>query len=151
MIDINNYELVYAKEKDCDLLFKWVNDRDVRLNSFNSEQIKYEDHVKWFNDKMKSNNSSIYLFKVNDVNVGLIRLDKIDKDTYLINYSIAKEYRRKGYATILLRLIKDKYKDNLLIGKVKNKNIASIKAFIRAKYIMKKEQDIYVFYSFDTK
>ncbi|MBU5436664.1 GNAT family N-acetyltransferase [Tissierella sp. MSJ-40] len=147
MINIDSYKLVNVTENDCDLIFQWSNDKDVRLNSFNSNPIKYEDHIKWFKDKMKSNDSIMYIFKVCDGKVGLIRLDKLENNTYIINYSIAREHREKGYATILLRLVKEKYKDSFLIGKVKKENIASIKAFIKAEYIMKEKLDMYIFYS----
>lgn len=148
MLKAEEYELVCATESDRDLLFKWANDRTVRLNSFNSDLINYQDHLKWFMNKIKSNDSIIYMFKVNKKNAGVIRLDRIEANTCLINYSISKEYRRKGYATILLILIKEKYKSSLLIGKVKKDNIGSIKAFMRAGYIMKEELDVFVFYSF---
>lgn len=145
----DNYELLHATDNDCDLLFQWANDKDVRLNSFNSKSIDYEEHVKWFKSKIESNDSIIYLFKVYNDKVGLVRLDKIETNTYIINYSIAKEHREKGYATELLKLIKGKYEKSLLIGKVKKENTASIKAFIKAKYLMKEESNMYVFYSFN--
>lgn len=148
MATINSYKLVNATDDDCNLLFQWANDREVRLNSFNSEPIEYDEHIKWFNNKLQSKDSIIYIFKVYNENVGLIRLDKIQNNTYLINYSIAKEHRGKGYAIVLLNTIKQKYKSSLLIGKVKKENTASIKAFIKSEYIIKEELDMYVFYSF---
>ncbi|MDR7856911.1 GNAT family N-acetyltransferase [Tissierella sp.] len=148
MVDISNYELIHATNNDCDLVFKWANDKDVRLNSFNSKPIKYEDHKEWFKNKIESNDSIIYLFKAYGDKVGLIRLDKIESNTYVINYNIAKEHRGKGHATNLLKLIKDIYKSSLLIGKVKKDNIGSVKAFLKAGYRMEEELDIYVFYSF---
>lgn len=149
MINNNKYELLHATDNDCDLLFQWANDKDVRTSSFNSEAIKYEEHVKWFKNKIESNDSIIYLFKAYNDKVGVIRLDKIEDNIYIINYSITKEHRKKGYATELLKLIKGKYKNSLLIGKVKKENIASIKAFIKADYIMKEEPDFYVFCSYN--
>lgn len=145
------FKLVIATEKDCDLLFQWINDKNVRLNSFKTELIKYKEHKRWFQKKIQSEDTKIYILKVNSKNVGVIRLEKIEDDSYLINYSIAKEYRKRGYGTELLRLIKQKYNDDLLIGKVKKKNIFSIKAFIKAGYVMKSERDIYIFYSYNQK
>ncbi|MSU00118.1 GNAT family N-acetyltransferase [Tissierella pigra] len=146
----DSHKLVYATEDYCDLLFEWVNDEKVRLNSFNSERIKYEEHKKWFKSKIESDDTVIYIFKANNQDIGVIRLEKMDKNGYLINYSIAKDYRKKGYATTLLKLIKEKYKGQLLVGKVKKGNVGSIKAFINAEFIIKKEyDDIYEFYSFN--
>ena len=33
---------------DVELIFKWANDPDVRNNSFNTNQIVWDEHVKWF-------------------------------------------------------------------------------------------------------
>ncbi|ABW20042.1 GNAT family N-acetyltransferase [Alkaliphilus oremlandii] len=143
------YNFKNIEKNDCDLIFEWANDETVRNNSFNSNTIEYEEHVKWFDEKLKSTDSIMHIFEVNNVSVGLIRLDRFDDKSFLINYSIAKEHRGRGYATYLLQLIKDKYKTNFLIGKVKSTNSASIKAFMKAGYIMKDESDIKLFYSFD--
>ncbi|WP_158002136.1 hypothetical protein [Clostridium botulinum] len=33
-----------VNEKDCEPLFQWANDKEVRKNSFNTEDIIYEEH-----------------------------------------------------------------------------------------------------------
>lgn len=149
MGNISKYILREVTQKDCNLLYEWVNDRTVRESSFNLDEISYDEHVSWFNKKLKSKDSFMYVLKVNQDDVGLIRLDKLDYNSFLINYSIAKEYRGKGYATELLKLIKEKYPLSLLIGKVKPTNIGSIKAFIKAGYIMEEELGTKIFYSFN--
>ena len=42
--------------EDIDILCKWANDPLVRQNSFSTEKIRYEDHVKWFNRVLKGDN-----------------------------------------------------------------------------------------------
>lgn len=149
MLNVNQFKLVNVTMDDCDLIFNWANDYEVRANSFNTDTIKYEEHVEWFKSIIKQDISIMYILKIENEKIGLVRLDKISIDKYLISYSIAKEYRGKGFGTILLRLIKEKYNPRLLIGKVKKDNIASIKAFQNAGYYMKEESDIYIFYSKD--
>ena len=39
-------ELCPVKESDVTLLYEWRNDSLVRKNSFNSDEIKFEDHKK---------------------------------------------------------------------------------------------------------
>jgi len=143
----SKYKLRDARREDGDLLFNWANDYEVRLNSFNSNPIKYEEHIRWFDNKLKSSNSSMYVFEVDEIAVGMIRLDLVDGQSHLINYSICKGHRGKGYATELLRLIKELNKASLLIGKVKSTNIGSIKAFIKAGYEMEGDSQTKVFYS----
>jgi spore coat polysaccharide biosynthesis protein SpsF len=149
MNNYNDFSLRNVTIQDCDLLFQWANDKEVRRNSFNSEEIKYEEHVSWFESKLLSKDTHMYLFEFRGNAVGLIRLERNGEDSFLINYSISSHNRQKGYGTALLKFIKDKYNSHLLIGKVKSDNIASIKAFTNAGYFKKIDSDIVVFHSFD--
>ena len=132
---------------DCNLLFEWANDKSTRENSFNSDEIKYDEHVNWFEQKLKAKDTYMYILEVNKQSVGLIRLEYLVDRDYLISFSISPRHRKKGYATILLKQIKDSKPSYNLIGKVKNKNTPSIKAFLKAGYIMKEEGEIKIFYS----
>ena len=38
-------QLREVNDKACDILFNWVNNKEVRQNSFSSQIIIYEDHV----------------------------------------------------------------------------------------------------------
>ena len=145
----SNYRLRKVTHNDCKLVFDWANDETVRKSSFNVEPIKYENHIEWFRKIMESSDSFMYIFEVAEVEVGIIRLDRINEYAYLINYSVAKEHRGKGYATLLLQLVKDTYNGSLLVGKVKSTNIGSLKAFIKAGYFEESQDDIKVFYSLD--
>lgn len=147
MLNENQCKLINVTIDDCDLLFNWVNDYEVRANSFNTNKIEYEEHVEWFKFEVIQNSSNMYILKVKNEKVGLVRLNELSTNEYLISYSIAKEYRGKGFGTMLLRLIKEKHSSRLLIGKVKKDNIGSIKAFQNAGYCMKEEPDMYIFYS----
>jgi RimJ/RimL family protein N-acetyltransferase len=118
-----------AKEKDCDLLFNWVNDYDVRKNSFNTNQILYENHKKWFNEKMKSKDSLIFICYLDKLPIGQIRIDIKDK-IGVINYSIDKNFRGKGLGkNMMKKLIEEIRFSNIelvkLIGRVKINNIPS--------------------------
>ena len=140
------------QENDCDLLFKWVNDESVRKNSFNSRPITYEDHKKWFNNKLKSNNSLIYICYINGNAVGQIRID-IEEEIGFIDYSIDDNYRGKGYGTQLLikvleELVYSSIKIKKIIGRVKYENIASQRAFEKSGYVCDRKEDYveYVMY-----
>jgi spore coat polysaccharide biosynthesis protein SpsF len=138
-------------EKDCDLLFDWANDNYVRKNSFNSNKITYEDHIKWFQKKLELDNCIIYIGEENNNTIGQIRLD-INNNTGIINYSIDKHYRGEGYGTKMLQeLERTLERENLveinkLIGKVKHNNIPSQRVFEKCKYkVMDSEE--YLIYS----
>jgi RimJ/RimL family protein N-acetyltransferase len=144
---MDEYKLVEATKGDCQLLYRWTNEVEVRRNSFNTNKVSYEDHINWFMNKLNSKDTFIYIFKNKKESIGVIRLEKLECKSMLINYSIDSNYRSQGYATKLLQLIKIKFKDYTLVGEVKKNNIGSIKAFQKAGYFMKEELEYLVFYS----
>ena len=122
-----------ADESDMDLLFKWANDPTVRENSFNTETIPYEDHVKWFNKVMEDESVLQFILMNEDTPVGQIRLN-VDGEEAEIGYSIAREFRGKGYGHAILRLAadtvaKEHQEIKYLVAKVKPENTASNKLF----------------------
>lgn len=122
-----------ATELDMDLLYGWANDSEVRKNSFKTDLISHEDHVKWFHQIMKDENVLQFVLMEGDIPVGQIRLN-LDKDSAEIGYSIAAEFRGKGYGHKILQLLIQKIRENCpqvkkLVAKVKPENAASKKLF----------------------
>ena len=54
---MNQLKLRPVQKSDIELIFKWSNDEEVRKNSFHTETIKWEEHVKWFNNIIDNSNS----------------------------------------------------------------------------------------------
>ena len=138
-----------AMQKDMDLLFMWANDTAVRKNSFKSDPILYEDHVKWFKHIMEDDRVLQFIMMDDETPVGQIRLNLEDEEAE-IGYSIAAEFRGKGYGHRILQLVAQKIQTEYpqikkLIAKVKPENIASKKLFESEGYEMK-----YSCYSLDT-
>ena len=115
------------------MLYEWANDPAVRNNSFNSAIIPYENHVKWFHHIMDDEKVIQFVLMDSTVPVGQIRLT-IDNDLAEIGYSIAADYRGKGYGHRILQLVAQEVNNRFpqvtkLIAKVKPENIASLKLF----------------------
>lgn len=122
-----------AEWADVDLLFEWANDSEVRNNSFNTADIKYEEHKRWFDNCMLDKYVDIYVCCLDADPVGQIRLNYNDK-TAVISYSIAKKSRGQGFGKIIIKLIEAEVIVNhpevkFLFGSVKLENIASQKIF----------------------
>ena len=137
-------------EKDCELLFNWANDGDVRKNSFSSDKVLYEDHVKWFNNKIKSDKCIIFILKFKDMPIGQVRID-VESKMAVISYSLDKNYRGKGLSVVMLSLVEEEIRNsciniNKLIGFVKFENIASQKVFESLKYNKKIHSDEFLEY-----
>lgn len=118
-------------ETDCELIFYWANDKDTRDNSFNSDKIDWAEHKEWFRKKISST-EDFYILKSYEENIGQVRIDKTDSGLVL-NYSIDKSYRGKGYGKKIIELtekkIADKYSGQYLTAYVKSINDRSISIF----------------------
>ena len=138
------------RKDDCDLLFKWVNDSEVREMAFSTNAVLYEEHKKWFYNKLNSNLTHIFIACVDDKPIGQIRID-IEDNEGIIGYSIDKNYRGQGYGSKVLKKIITVVKDtdiniSKLVGKVKHKNVKSCRAFERAGYKSIEREDFIEYY-----
>lgn len=129
-----------AEYSDMDLLYKWANDSVTRNNSFNSDFISYEEHVRWFNRMMEDDSVLQFIMMNSGTPVGQIRLN-INADRAEIGYSIAEEQRGNGYGHKILRLIADTIFEEhpeikVLSAKVKPDNAASNRLFQNEGYEM---------------
>lgn len=128
-----------ATANDVDLYFNWANDKVVRENSFDSSEINYEQHVKWFNTKLNSKDCFFYLFTdANNKTVGQVRIDKTNEEV-VIGVSIDANYRGKGFGKQMLDMASKAYfkqfPEATIIAYVKEVNTASIKLFKSAGFI----------------
>jgi hypothetical protein len=64
------------------LIFEWANDDDVRNNAINTHKIKWNDHINWFNKKLQSPDTFMFIGFLQDEPVGQIRFDK-ESDDYV--------------------------------------------------------------------
>ncbi len=134
----SNIFLRRVKYSDLDLLFKWANDPVVRSNSFNTESISYNEHVKWFEEMIENPTILQFILIDDDIPVGQVRLD-VDGDEAEIGYSIGPAYRGKGYGHKILQLVLEEVKINYpsinrLISRVKADNTISNKLFVSEGY-----------------
>lgn len=134
------YYYRYATEEDVDLIFNWANEKAVRQNSFNSAEIKYEDHVKWYKNLLadKEHNDQLILMH-GDVPVGQCRL-RYEGESVEIGLSVDKDHRGTGAGNALIDCICKWVKENrpeikTIVGRIKPENIASQKAVLRAGFV----------------
>lgn len=128
----------FAGLKDVDLYYNWANEPSVRENSYNQNEIKYEDHVNWFTKKLNSVNCKFYVFfDSKDEPVGQVRIEKGDE--VVIGISVDPKHRGKNYASQMLILATNDYlnKDTsaIIYAYIKLDNKASYKSFKNAGFI----------------
>lgn len=124
-----------ASDHDAHLLFKWANDKVVRENSFSQEQIEWSNHLKWFNSRIKSEKTKIFILGFNNINAGQIRFDLKEDNYWLIDYSIDINLRGKGYGLKIIEMgMKSFPIPAKFMANVKRLNLPSIKVFQRLKF-----------------
>jgi UDP-2,4-diacetamido-2,4,6-trideoxy-beta-L-altropyranose hydrolase len=126
-------DIALANEKDIQLYFDWANDPLVRTLSFNNNPIPWENHQKWFTNKIHSRDHIFYKAVIIENAVGQIRYD-LKEDEALINYSVDSNFRGYGIGSLMIEktllLIDKKFKtDYSIIGFVKYGNVASSMVF----------------------
>jgi RimJ/RimL family protein N-acetyltransferase len=117
-----------ASLKHAKLLFDWTNEKTVRINSLNTESIKWEDHLRWFNEKLDNPYSHIFIYYLNSKPIGQVRLDLEGQD-WLIDYSIDIHFRGRGLGTKILEETVNIETFKRFRAVVKNENKASIYVF----------------------
>ena len=113
----NFFSLEKVNKNNAKLLFNWVNDSQVRLNSLNKNNISWEEHIDWFEKKLKSLDNKMFILKKNKSFLGQIRIDKKNDNIWNIDYSIDVKFRGK-------RFLEFKF-----LAVVENSNSASKKVF----------------------
>jgi len=135
----DNYFFRLATMDDMDLIYKWANEPLVRANSFKSDPIPYENHVKWYTALLEDCNTIIQLIFVSENKpIGQCRLKVIDGIAE-IGYSLDFDSRGRGQSVIMINHLTEWLENNRpdvisIIAKVKPENKASIATFLRCDY-----------------
>ncbi|USR89925.1 UDP-2,4-diacetamido-2,4,6-trideoxy-beta-L-altropyranose hydrolase [Phormidium yuhuli AB48] len=122
-----------ARVEDMALYYDWVNEPDVRRQSWNQEPIGWNSHQTWFQGKMADPNCYLGVLEADGLPVGQIRFD-IQGEDAVIDYSLDRLVRGRGWATPLVRLglkLLNNVKPTYLYAEVKPENRPSAAVFLR--------------------
>ena len=127
-----------ATVEDCRQVWEWANDPVVRVASFSSEPIPWEEHVKWFETKLHSPGCFFYIvLDDKGIPVGQVRFEVVGSEAE-INISIGPRFRGRGYGVEAIRLASElllrKTGISRLCANIKQNNAESIRAFTGAGY-----------------
>ncbi|MEG1017838.1 MAG: GNAT family N-acetyltransferase [Oscillospiraceae bacterium] len=122
---------------DVKFIYELSSDRDVRRNSFNQHELVYDDHVHWFEDKLKQRDYFIYIVLSDGKRAGQVRVQIVEYKG-IISYSIDKNFRGQGCGEKALALLSNEMLEKtdikMLVGMVKKENTPSRKAFAALDY-----------------
>ncbi|WP_029032967.1 GNAT family N-acetyltransferase [Salinimicrobium terrae] len=117
-----------ATEEDCSLLFKWVNNEDVRKNVLNPERINWTKHESWFRKKIDDPNSVIYILEKDNYPIGQVRYDRNEEDFWDIDFFIDPNFRSLGFGKKIIELTLGEITGSVR-ALVKKDNVVSRKVF----------------------
>lgn len=136
-----------ASETDKDLFYNWSSDPQVRQNSYNKTVIEYADHISWFDKRIDNPDFSWYVFE-NDKQeaVGLVRIERSEPGEATVGILVDARYRGKGYSVEMLKTASEEFVGRNRNMKLKafifKSNEASLRAFLKAGYVIESEADI---------
>ncbi|MBK7128945.1 MAG: UDP-2,4-diacetamido-2,4,6-trideoxy-beta-L-altropyranose hydrolase [Crocinitomicaceae bacterium] len=137
--------LRYADQSDIHEVYNWVNDAEVRKQSYLSDPIPFDTHSKWYMKKISDDNSVYFIALFEEIRIGQIRFD-IEDSKATISYLLSPSSRGKGFAQPLLKLgikklLKEKNGIKEILGYVKTTNSASCKSFKACNFNEEKTTD----------
>ena len=130
-------------EDDLQRIYEWRNNPEVRKNSFSQDEIKPEEHNRYWMERLARDDVYSFIVVSEREDVGLVRLDKRG-DSYEVHIMIAPDKQRKGLGTAAIAKTKETAKNlgiKKLIARVKAWNTASEKIFADNGFV--KEGEVY--------
>ena len=124
--------LIPINKSDLDYLYNLQCVEGIREFALDPNTPKYDDHIKWFNNKLKSNTTEIFKIADNNTIVGVLRLDLIlgiAESKAEISLTIDPRYAGKGYAKRTINKIIQVTDLDIYHAVIHEKNIASQKVF----------------------
>ena len=126
------FNIRLANENDIKKVYELSNDDLVRLNSINKSKILWEDHEKWFSNRIKNIDEPFYIAETPEGDfVAQIRFNK-EEEGFVISVSIDKNFRGKGLGGKIIEEASKTLNNYPIIAYVKTNNIPSQKSFIKA-------------------
>lgn len=130
---VNKLKLRPATCNDIYDVFELSNEEEVRMNSFNTSKIGFEEHKKWFKNKIEDQNCVFLLIEIANEFAGQVRFD-LEDDFATVSISIKKEFRQFGLGKDFLIKSLDHLKLNfpqirVVKAYIKEENQKSLKLF----------------------
>lgn len=101
----NLLQIRRATMADCRLLWELANDPVVRASAFSPASIPWEDHVAWFESKMRSPACHILIGEAGGAVAGQVRVEEWLDGQGEIDISVAREFRGQGLGSQLISLV----------------------------------------------
>ncbi|MGL4447517.1 MAG: GNAT family N-acetyltransferase [Shewanella sp.] len=129
-------ELKNASLMDADLIYFWQTHPKTRQFALNQNAPSWPEHFDWLQKKLACTDDLFFIIYCanNHQSVGVIRLDKIFCENYLISIYVSPELHGKGIGKKGLQLVNEKLPSIIIHATILIKNRASQAIFTQAGY-----------------
>ena len=121
-----SFNLREVTKSDWKVLLEWRNDKIPSQNSFNSDLVSVSEHKEYIKNTITNPNRTLFTLEYNEIPVGTIREDRLEKDELELSYTISPMYRGKKIGQIMMSLYLIERKGSFLC-EVNEENVPSIK------------------------
>lgn len=134
-----------AAPGDLKFLFNLRNEESVRAVSLNSAPVDLNIHRKWFEKKLASSDSAIFIAEIGSSPVAQVRFDA-DGQSAEVSIAVVKDFRGKGYGAEILKAAAARFFSEFPDVKtirafINLGNDASLRSFGKAGYKLVGESD----------
>jgi UDP-2,4-diacetamido-2,4,6-trideoxy-beta-L-altropyranose hydrolase len=122
-------DLKAAAKDDCQYVYELQADTNVRKFFRTPEVPKTNEHEEWFNKKLNSDNSVLFIITKEYENVGMVRIDGLLEDATEVSIIVSSSFKGQGIAQQAISILIEILPSQILKAFVHHKNIASQKVF----------------------
>jgi UDP-2,4-diacetamido-2,4,6-trideoxy-beta-L-altropyranose hydrolase len=129
------WRLRAATPLDSEVIWLWRNDPVMRAMAKTSEPIVWADHLRWFEDALRSDASALYLLEADDRPAAMINFDSVE-DFATVSINVNPGMRGRGIGRRALVMACEHYEavaaPSSVLAEVKAVNEPSLRLFRRA-------------------
>ncbi|MDX2320731.1 MAG: UDP-2,4-diacetamido-2,4,6-trideoxy-beta-L-altropyranose hydrolase [Moritella sp.] len=133
-IDASQINIRRANNTDIDIVYQWQCHENTRRYALNPSIPTFSEHETWMSNKVIDKNHYFYLIELNEIRVGVVRLDRLTAGEYVVSIFISPDYYGQGLAKQALNYIDYIHAHVTIHATVFKDNIASQKLFLSANY-----------------
>ena len=129
-----------ATSGDAQLLLDWRNDPISVLNSKSGATVSPQEHARWFQAALKSENTMLFIAEMDQRPIATTRFDRADANSsnFVVSINVSPNQRGKGLGSELLRSAVLEFqglKKANLVAEIRHGNVASEKIFKSAGFV----------------
>ena len=128
-----------ATMDDAAMLLDWRNDEETRKQSFNTDVVPLENHLKWLTAVFANPSRQLFVAEAEGVPAGTIRADKDTDGSSELSWTVAPEMRGRGIGKAMLVAACELLSGDLTT-QVKTENAASMSMALSVGFTLEKEE-----------